>query len=172
MDIIKYQSKYEEVFEKEIKPHNFYSKISKHDNQYTYTLKASLSYYPSPTLSCKSSKRGLIVYVKKNKMKTLYISYLTLNNNFAEIPEKTFVDIENITALYLDLGIETSSDVEVIPYIVHYNNSGKNGMTRITMRNQLIRLKKDDIKLRLTFKVKGSGNFVINNISRVNVGVK
>jgi len=172
MDIIKYQSKYEEVFEKEIRPHNFYSRISKQNNRYTYPLEAKLFYYPSPPLNSKSSKTGFIVYVKKNKIKTLYMSYLTLNNKFAEIPEKSFVDVNNIIGFYLDLGIETSSDVEVIPYIIHYNNVGKNGMTKVTMRNQLIRLKEDDIKLRLTFKIKGSGNFVINNISRINVGVK
>ena len=102
----------------------------------------------------------------------MYLSYLTLNNKFAEIPEKSFVDTNDMTEFYLDLGIETSDQVEIIPYIIHYNNMGKNGMTKVTMRNQLIRLKKDDVKLRLTFKVKGFGNFTINNISRINVGVK
>src|SRR5699024_10518863 len=172
MDIIKYKSEYEKVFEKEIKPHNFYSKISNNQKKYSYPLDEALFYYRSPPLNSESSRKGLKVSVQQNKVKTLYLSYLTLNNKFAEIPDKSFVDTKSITAFYLDLGIETSSDVEVIPYIVHYNNSGKNGMTRITMRNQLIRLKKDDIKLRLTFKVRGSGNFAINNISRVNVGVK
>lgn len=172
MDLIKYQSKYKEVFEKEIKPYNFYSKISKHDDKYTYPLDKTLFYYPSPPINIESSKKGLIVHVKNNKVKTLYTSYLTLNNKFAEIPEESFIDTKDITAFYLDLGIETSNHVEVIPYIIHYNSIGKDGMTKVTMRNQLIRLKKDDIKLRLTFKIKGSGSFIINNINRINVGVK
>lgn len=172
MDIIKYKSEYEKVFEKEIKPHNFYSKISNKEKKYSYPLDKSLFYYLSPPLNSESSRDGLKVFVKHNKVKTLYLSYLTLNNKFAEIPEKSFVDTNSMTEFYLDLGIETSDQVEIIPYIIHYNNMGKNGMTKVTMRNQLIRLKKDDVKLRLTFKVKGFGNFTINNISRINVGVK
>jgi len=172
MDIIKYKSEYEKVFENEIKPQNFHSKISNSEKKYSYPLDGALFYHPSPPLNIESSKKGLKVSVKQNKVKTLYLSYLTLDNKFAEIPEKSFVDTESITAFYLDLGIESNNQVEVIPYIIHYNNIGKNGMTKVTMRNQLIRLKKDDVKLRLTFKIKGFGNFIINNISRINVGVK
>src|SRR5699024_10012109 len=137
---------------KEIKPHNFYSKISNNEKKYSYPLDDALFYYLSPPLKSESSKKGLKVSVQQNKVKTLYLSYLTLNNKFSEMPEKTFVDTKSITAFYLDLGIETSKHVEVIPYIIHYNNMGKNGMTKVVMRNQLIRLKKDDVKLRLTFK--------------------
>src|SRR5699024_11950321 len=112
MDIIKYKSEYEKVFEKEIKPHNFYSKISNKEKKYSYPLDKSLFYYLSPPLNSESSRDGLKLFVKHNIVKSLYLSYLILNNKFAEILEITFVDSYNMSAFFFVSLIEIIDQVE------------------------------------------------------------
>src|SRR5699024_6798384 len=168
MKLSMYKKLFENEFELNIKPSkNLYSYIRNIKNVYTFPLDRSKFYFQNPPISIKEENDQLDVFVEPNTIKTLYLSYLTLDNKFAEIPAESFINIESLEHFYIDINIATSSDVEVIPFIIHYNNKGKKKMTRITNRNQLITILEDETKIRLTFKVKGNGNFKIKRITRI-----
>lgn len=176
MNLIIYKELFEQEFERELKPPaDFYSRVKTNEDMFEYRLIEEVFYHLSPPIVSYMEKGSLNVLVTPNNIKTLYVSYMTLDTKFEKLPDDSFVEIDRSNGpklFYLDIDITVIDDgLEVIPFIIHYNKKGKKKMTRVTLRNQLIRIAEDEKKLRLTFKVKGNGNFTINNIRRSNLGI-
>jgi len=168
MNLSIYKAKFEKEFESSIKPNkNIFSYMKLKNKKHTYPLSLDMFYYKNPPITVRKDKSKINVFVEKNEIKTLYLSYLTLDTKFAEIPEKSFINLDTLKSFHFDVDISTTNSVEVIPFIIHYNNKGKKKMTRITRRNQLVEIAEDEIKCRLTFKIKGNGNFSIKSITRI-----
>src|SRR5699024_8337623 len=117
-----------------------------------------LFYGLTPPFIIKSNNNQLNVNVKENKIKTLYLTYLTLDTKFAEVPDESFVDLTKNRKFYVTLDIDTNNNIEVKPYIIQYDLKGKKNMTQITRSMQYFSADDDVFKIRLVFKVKGHGN--------------
>lgn len=161
---------FESEFVKDIKPSDdFYITINRSEKDTDYQLDHELFYGLTPPFKIKSSNNQLNVNVKENKIKTLYLTYLTLDTKFAEVPGTSFVDLSKSREFYVNLDIDTNNNVEVIPYIIQYDSQGKKNMTQINRPMQYFSADDDVIKIRLVFKVKGQGNFIIRSIKRRDV---
>ena len=169
MSLKKFKIDFEKEYEKEISPNqNFFLNIKKKniENIIEYPIKSQLFSYDNLPILIKVEDETLFGQVKKNNIKQLYLSYLDLERGFFNTPEKGFLKIKehSNSILYLDIEKATTSDLELIPYIIHYKDGKKSRLTRVTTRNQLLELEENEEKLRLTFKIKGSGSFSIKNI--------
>lgn len=171
MKLSKYISEFETLYKESIDLHKIFSKINTNNGrEYFHSLHIEKFFYPSPPVSMEFLNGKLGIRVRKHKIKTLYISYLTLDTNFNKIPEMSFLNINESKAFYIDMDIQHNDTIELIPYIIHYNDNGKKRMTRITKRNQFIISDEDIVKIRLVIKVNGYGNFTINNIKTTDIG--
>ncbi|KKK33964.1 hypothetical protein WN59_10210 [Salinicoccus sediminis] len=128
-----------------------------------YSLKRDLFYY-SKNVFVPNSNDFPSWNVEKNNIKMLYISYLTLNNNFAYSPDESFFNIEENEVYYIDISVSQSKNIIVTPIIIHYSRGKKTKLTKIIDKNQLLNFSNDEDKCRLTFKIEGSGDFSIENI--------
>ena len=169
MSLKKFKINFEKEYEKEISPnHNLFINIKKKniENIIEYPIESQLFTYNKSPISIKVEDEALFGQVKKNNVKQLYLSYLDLEKGFFDAPEKGFLNANehSESILYLDIEKATTSDLELVPFIIHYTDGTKSRLTRITKRNQLLELEENEEKLRLTFKIKGSGSFSIKNI--------
>lgn len=120
-------------------------------------------YFSKNVFSLENNRDSLLGVVDKNEFKQIYLSYQTLNNSFDEIPDTSLLDLKKFSKYKFDIETISSVDLEIIPYIIHYRNSQKDKLTKLTHRNQVIDFT-DDEKCRLTFKVIGNGKFEISRI--------
>jgi len=128
-----------------------------------YSLKRDLFYY-SKNVFVPNSNELPSWNVEKNSIKMLYLSYLTLNNNFASSPDESFFNIEENEVYYIHISIHQSKKINVTPIIIHYSKGRKTKLTKIIDKNQLLNFSNGEDKCRLTFKIEGSGDFSIENI--------
>ena len=98
-----------------------------------------------------------------NNLNHVYISYRIFNNSFNEVPDESFLNIQEVKEWKITIDILTSDNIEVIPYIVHYKDGEKRKLTKIILSRQLLDFSSDE-KCRLTFKIIGNGDFQINRI--------
>ena len=170
MELSKYKDIFEKEFLKDVKPpKDYYRMFSKQTESYSYDLDAKLFYGIERILTFYNDNNELVVKVKRNNVKTLYLTYLTLNTKFGIVPEKTLVDVTKTRAFYINIEMSMDKNMEVIPYIIQYNSSGKKNMKSINRPMQYFKVDEDVIKLRLAFKFKGFGNFILRSITRRDV---
>jgi len=172
LKLSKYKSLFEKEFIKDVRPEKDYYlmfKRSKRDKE--YSLESKYFYGLHPPFTFKMVDGQLNVNVKSNKIKTLYLTYLTLDTKFGSVPKESLVNLENVKKFYINIDITTNASVEVIPFIIQYDLNGKKNMKRITRPMEYFEADNDVIKLRLVFKVKGYGNFIIRSIKRRDVEV-
>src|SRR5699024_1285165 len=170
MKLSKYKKFFEEEFHNDIGlPEDYYLLIKCKKNEYDYELTDEQFYGLQPPFTYKNHKGQLVVNVKKNTNKKLYLVYLKKDLKFDVVPSKSFVDLEFSRKFYLNIDIETNKSLKVTPFIVPYNEVGKKKMEKISRPMQLFEVDEDVIKLRLVFKVKGNGNFIIRSITRRDV---
>lgn len=170
MNLSKYKKVFEEEFRSEIElPEDYYLLIKRKKNDYDYELTDEKFYGLQPPFTYKNHKGQLVVNVKKNTNKKLYLVYLTKDLKFDVVPNKSFVDLEFSRKFYLNIDIEANKSLTVTPFIVPYNEVGKKKMEKVSRPMQLFTVDEDVIKLRLVFKVNGHGNFIIRSIIRRDV---
>lgn len=162
------------MFEKEFindiqPPKNYYLMLKRAKSDFEYDINSEYFYGIQPPISYERVSNQLNVTVKKNTIKTLYLTYLTLDTKFKNVPKETFVDLEKSRKFYINIDITANTSVEVIPFIIQYDTLGKKNMKRITRPMEYFEADDDVIKLRLVFKIKGHGNFIIRSIKRRDV---
>lgn len=169
MNLKKFKNEFEKEFEKEIAiRHNLFLDIKKNNIEYAieYAIEKELfsAEYAPMDITLKDAE--LHGNVKKNNIKQLYLNYYDMDQGFSTEPEKGFLKTQDYpnSIFYIDIEKETTNTLELIPFIIHYKNGQKERLTRITNRKQLLDLREEENKLRLTFKIKGSGAFCIRNI--------
>ncbi|MCK1975513.1 hypothetical protein LNK15_00400 [Jeotgalicoccus huakuii] len=161
---------FEKEFINDIKPpKNYYLMLKRAKGDIEYEIKSEYFYGIQPPISYEKVNNQLNVTVKKHTIKTLYLTYLTLDTKFKNVPQETFVDLENSRKFYINIDVTANSSVEVIPFIIQYDTFGKKNMKRITRPMEYFEADDDVIKLRLVFKIKGHGNFIIRSIKRRDV---
>src|SRR5699024_155545 len=105
--------------------------FSKHTKAYRYDLDDKLFYGKDQILTFTNNKNELVVNVKRNNLETLDLYYLTLDTNSRIMSEHTFVDLTKTRAFYINFEMSVSKEMEVIPYIIQYNFSGKKNIISI-----------------------------------------
>lgn len=168
-----YKTLFEQEFVKDVRPpKDYYLMFKRSRSDFGYDLSEKLFYGLKPPFSYTNKNNELVVHVKKNKIKTLYLTYMTLDTKFENVPKESFVNLEKTRNFYINIELSKNKNVEVIPYIVQYNKLGKKNMIKITKPMQFFKVDEDVIKLRLVFKCKGHGNFIIRSITRRDLDVK
>jgi len=172
LKITQYIDLFEKEFKKDIEPpKDYYTLLKRSKRDIVYDLNKINFYGVKPPFSYINKNDHLVVNVKKNNIKTLYLSHLILDTKFGNVPEKSFVNLEETKKFYISIDISENKGIEVIPFIIQYNESGKKNMIRVIHPVQLFEVENDVKKLRLVFKVKGYGNFIIRHIIRRDVDV-
>lgn len=164
-----YERRFENLYKKELL--NELSLLEDHINTNIY--KRSLSkdkfYFSKPTMTIYNENNVLVVNVEDNNYKQLYLSYETLNNTFNIPPDESLVDLNKYQKYLFNIEIESTENINVIPYVIHYKNSKKLKLTSLKQNHQTLDFKEDD-QCRLTFKIIGHGNFEIKTISIIPKG--
>lgn len=131
--------------------------------QYLYPINENLFFYSQPVINLKLEKNALNVEVEKNNINKLYLSYLTLDNKFNDSPVNSLLNLDEHNKFQFILKLDKENSLEIVPYIIHYQEGKKRKLTSITKPNQLVNFENDD-KCRLVFKVTGNGIFTIKEI--------
>lgn|SRR5699024_6237064 len=161
---------FEREFINDIKPpKNYYLMFKRAKSDIDYELKSDYFYGIQPPISFETVHNQLNVTVKKHTIKTLYLTYLTKDTKFGSVPNKSFVNLEESRKFYINIDIITNKNVDVIPFIIQYDTFGKKNMKRVTKQMEYFEADNDVIKLRLVFKIKGHGKFIIKSIKRRDV---
>lgn len=127
-----------------------------------YSLNKKQFYFSKDVISLKNVNDSLVGVVEENDLQNLYLSYITLNNNFENEPLHSLIDLEEFNKYEFDI-VVNNDNLKLIPYIIHYKEKTKSKLTRIESDNKIIDFTGDD-KCRLTFKIIGHGNFEIESI--------
>lgn len=127
-----------------------------------YSLNKDQFYFSKDVISLKNINNNLVGAVEENDFQNLYLSYITLNNNFENEPLHSLIDLEEFNKYEFDI-VVNNDNLKLIPYIIHYKEKTKSKLTRIESDNKIIDFTGDD-KCRLTFKIIGHGNFEIESI--------
>lgn len=127
-----------------------------------YSLNKKQFYFSKDVISLKNVNDSLVGVVEENDLQNLYLSYITLNNNFENEPLHSLIDLEEFNKYEFDI-VVNNDNLKLIPYIIHYKEKTKSKLTCIESDNKIIDFTGDD-KCRLTFKIIGHGNFEIESI--------
>src|SRR5699024_9133030 len=126
-------------------------------------LNVEYFYFSRPVFRLSNKNNGnLFVEVESHTHKNLYLSYQTMDNKFDVFPEKYFLNLNKYKIYQFKIEIESSENISIIPYIIHYNKNKKKKLTAVS-NSQIINFKNDE-NCRLTFKIIGEGHFEINRI--------
>lgn len=127
-----------------------------------YSLNKDQFYFSKDVIYLENINNKLFGVVEENDLQNLYLSYMTLNNNFEKEPLHSLIDL-GVSNKY-EFDIEVNNDnLKLIPYVIHYKGKEKSKLTRMESDNKIIDFTGDD-KCRLTFKIIGHGNFEIESI--------
>ncbi|WP_020006187.1 hypothetical protein [Salinicoccus albus] len=129
-----------------------------------YPLERNMFYYSKDVIFLYEEDDFIGWVVEEHSIKQLYLSYQTLDNNFAVAPEKSFFEVNPDNSYYIDIQIRQNETISITPVLIHYSKGKKRKQTNINEVNQAINFDKSDDKCRLTFKIRGHGNFSIENI--------
>lgn len=136
-----------------------------------YPLKQELFYSSRNVVTINEMEDTISFDVRKHNYKTHYISYLTLDTNFDEIPKQAFIEVDKDKNYYLEFQIQSNNTINVTPIIVHYNNNERIHLSKIASNrsNQYIHFSDFEEKCRLTFKITGYGKFIIKRIRLISI---
>lgn len=165
INLSQYSNRFENVYKKEnvAELKNIEELINKPEREsFDCTLAIENFYFSKPVISLDNRDERLFGEVKKNEYTQIYLSYGVLNNRFNELPEESFLNLDKFKKYQFDIEIETSTDLQVLPYIIHYDKRQKKKLTKIG-NSKTIDFTHDD-KCRLTFKLIGHGSFEIRLI--------
>lgn len=133
-----------------------FSKINKKnlETKYFFTNRNDVLY--------KNENDNLIIQVDRNKHNQVYLSYLTLDNSFNEVPGNPLIKKDEneyyIQIDYIEKGLK------IRPILIFYNENSKKRLYELTEKMERIIFKEDEKLCRLTFKLEGFGSVSLNNI--------
>lgn len=163
MNLSQYKNRFNVVYKKEkIRRISTLLNEVKMSN-FRFPIKEDLFFHSKPVLNLTEETHGLQVSVKDNKINKLYLSYQTLDNKFGESPKNSLLNLQAHKKYQFILRIDKEDSVDIVPYIIHYQDGNKRKLTEIKKNKQLIDFQNDSA-CRLTFKITGNGNFTIKEI--------
>jgi len=173
MELFNYLTKFEEEFEKDINNQLFKEQIEidilmSHTTCNIMDLHKELFFSNRKEISFYNpSENSLIIHVSKNNYKQFYFSYLTLDNNFDEVPTSPLVIKNHPEQKWIKLAIK-SFGPKVRPFLIFYDDKEKLRLQELDRDVTKVVFDSKEKFCRLTFKVEGHGKAKIENINILN----
>src|SRR5699024_1862185 len=124
------------------------------ETEYFFTNRKEVSY--------ENENGNLIIQVEKHRHNQVYLSYLTLDNNFNEVPENPLIN-KDYREYYIQINY-IEKELIIRPFLIFYNRSSKTRLYELTENIEKIIFKEDEEFCRLTFKLEGFGAVNLKNI--------
>lgn len=168
MNLKIYKKNFEKVAEKNIYD-NMHGDIIEKYFPFNFAEKSSLSvdkglfYNNRKEIDIESSKGGLLIQASPHSHKQVYVSYMTLDNNFNEIPANPLIKRTSDMNYYLSLNYEENG-ISIRPFLVFYNQVEKTRLHEIIENSTKIIFRNGEESCRLTFKLENVGKAKLKNI--------